>query len=61
MTSEQISEEASVKNVQQKKLSPKEVEKQEREKEKLKQQAEEDQKTYDALNFHDDQIGRAHV
>jgi Domain of unknown function (DUF4337) len=35
------------------------VTKQEREKEKLKQQAEEDQKTYDALNFHDDQFDLA--
>jgi hypothetical protein len=35
------------------------VTKQEREKAKLKQQAEEDQKTYDALNFHDDQFDLA--
>ena len=33
--------------------------KQDREKEKLKQQAEQDQKTYDGLNFHDDQFDLA--
>ena len=33
--------------------------KQDREKEKLKQQAETDQKTYDGLNFHDDQFDLA--
>jgi Domain of unknown function (DUF4337) len=35
------------------------VTKQEKEKDKLKHQAEEDQKTYDALNFHDDQFDLA--
>ena len=35
------------------------VTKQDREKEKLKSQAEEDQKTYDGLNFHDDQFDLA--
>ncbi len=33
--------------------------KQDREKDKLKQQAEQDQKTYDGLNFHDDQFDLA--
>ena len=35
------------------------ADKQEREKAQLKRQAEEDQKTYDALNFHDDQFDLA--
>lgn len=35
------------------------ADKQDREKAQLKQQAEEDQKTYDALNFHDDQFDLA--